>query len=294
MLNFGSLITAMITPFDKKGAVDYKEAIHLAHHLIKTGTDTLLLTGTTGESPTLLHSEEYELYKQFVSEFKGKTPIMAGTGSNSTKTAIEATQKAESIGVDASLQVVPYYNKPSQEGMYQHFKSISENTSLPILLYNIPGRTGVNMKPETIARLAQLPRIFGIKEASGSVEQVAEIKALVPQEFKIYSGDDALTVSFMKEGAIGVVCVASHLCGEALKTIINHATVGQWDVAKVQSQELNDLFEALFITANPTPLKYALRECGFKVGYPRLPLVDVTEAEAAIILTSLKKHGLCR
>lgn len=292
MINFGTLITAMISPFNEEGELDYNVAIDLAHHLVKTGTDTLLLSGTTGESPTLTHNEEYELYKCFVREFKGKVPLMAGTGSNSTRTAIEATQKAEKIGVDASLQVVPYYNKPSQEGMYQHFKTIAEHTSLPIMLYNIPGRTGVNMQPETIARLAEIPQIFGIKEAAGSVAQVAEIKALVPEDFKIYSGDDGLTVAFMQAGAIGAVSVASHLCGAELKEMIKKAGSGDWASALAQSKGLNDLFDALFITANPTPVKYALRQGGFRVGIPRLPLVDVTEAEAALILKSIQIHGL--
>lgn len=290
MIDFGNVITALITPFDSNDNVNIDESVRLSKHLVANGTDTLLLTGTTGESPTLTHQEEYDLYQAYVDTFKGKVPIMVGTGSNSTKTAIEATQKAQAFGADATLQVVPYYNKPSQAGMIQHFKAIAANTDLPIMLYNIPGRTGVNMSPETIAELAEVPSIVGIKEAAGSVEQVKNIKALVPDSFEIYSGDDGLTVDFMKEGAVGVVSVASHIAGAQIQEMVAAFKAGDVSNANSISKRLMPLFDVLFITSNPSPVKYALNECGFNVGQPRLPLIDVTDEEkqqVKDVLTSL-------
>lgn len=279
MIDFGNVVTALITPFDSQDNVNLDESIRLSKHLVANGTDTLLLTGTTGESPTLTHQEEYDLYEAYVDVFKGQVPIMVGTGSNSTRTAIEATQKAQSFGADATLQVVPYYNKPSQEGMIQHFKAIAANTDLPIMLYNIPGRTGVNMEPETVAELAQIPSIVAIKEAAGSVEQVKKIKALVPDDFKIYSGDDGLTVEFMKEGAVGVVSVASHIVGNQVQKMVAAFKAGDTQTADMLSQRLMPLFNVLFITSNPSPVKAALDLMGFNVGGPRLPLIAASDSE---------------
>jgi 4-hydroxy-tetrahydrodipicolinate synthase len=279
MIEFGNVITALITPFDKNDNVNIEESLRLSKHLVANGTDTLLLTGTTGESPTLTHQEEYDLYQAYVQEFKGNVPIMVGTGSNSTRTAIIATQKAQSYGADATLQVVPYYNKPSQEGMIRHFKAIAENTDLPVMLYNIPGRTGVNMEPETIATLADVPNIVAVKEAAGSIDQVKKIKALVPETFNIYSGDDGLTVDFMKEGAVGVVSVASHVAGQQIQKMVAAFKAGDIQTAESLSTALMPLFDVLFITSNPTPVKAALELQGFNVGRPRLPLIEATESE---------------
>jgi len=290
MIDFGNVVTALITPFDSDDSVNIDESIRLSKHLVANGTDTLLLTGTTGESPTLTHQEEYDLYQAYVDTFKGQVPIMVGTGSNSTRTAIEATQKAQSFGADATLQVVPYYNKPSQEGMIRHFKAIAENTDLPIMLYNIPGRTGVNMEPETIAELAEVPSIVAIKEAAGSVEQVKKIKAVVPNDFQIYSGDDGLTVEFMKEGAVGVVSVASHIAGNQVQEMVAAFKSGDIQTADALSKTLMPLFDVLFITSNPSPVKVALDMVGFNVGTPRLPLIQATDYEVnqvRDVLTSL-------
>ncbi len=276
---FGRLITAMVTPFKKSGEVNYTMAVELGHFLIENGTDTLLLSGTTGESPTLTHDEEFELYRVMVQEFKGKAKIMAGTGSNSTRTAVESSQEAERCGVDGVLQVVPYYNKPSQEGLYQHFKMVSENTGLPILLYNIPGRTSCNMEADTIARLSELETIVGVKEAAGSVDQLRQIRACTPPEFTLYSGDDGLTLPFMKEGAFGVVSVASHIAGKEIKEMIDAETRGDHDRASEINQRLKPLCDALFMTTNPVPVKAALGLIGFSVGEPRLPLVPLTAEE---------------
>ncbi len=290
---FGQLITAMITPFDASKRVDIAKSLDIARYLIDTqASDTLVLAGTTGESPTLSHHEEYDLFKEVSSAFKGKAIIMAGTGSNCTATAIESTQKAEKLGADATLQVVPYYNRPSQEGLYQHFKAIAENTSLPVLLYNIPGRTGRNMEAETVARLAEIPNIVGIKESAGSVEQVKKLRQLTPDDFMIYSGDDALTLPFMEQGACGVVSVASHCVGARLKQMMQAFVSG--DKAKAYSieKELLPLFEVLFITTNPSPVKAALNMMGFSVGSVRLPLVETTPEENKSIQGILEKLGL--
>lgn len=289
---FGRLITAMITPFTVDDQVNYDEAVRLANYLVDHGTDTVLLTGTTGESPTLTHDEEFELYRIVRQNLKNNAKIMVGTGSNCTRTAIQSTQQAEKIGADVSLQVVPYYNKPSQEGMYQHFKAIAESTALPIILYNIPGRTSKNMEPETIARLAEIKNIIGIKEAAGSVDQAEKIRQLTPKEFVIYSGDDALTLDFMEKGAFGVISVASHCCGTQIKAMIEKFASGQKAEARQIEKTLLDIFKVLFITANPVPVKAALTMMGFQVGKPRLPLVEATSDEIAQIKAVLQSSGI--
>jgi 4-hydroxy-tetrahydrodipicolinate synthase len=277
--NFGSVITAMITPFLKTGNVDYSEACRLAVWLCAHGSDSILLAGTTGESPTLTHDEELTLFKEVKKAIGSKGKVIAGTGSNSTVTAVEATKKAEKAGVDGILQVVPYYNKPQQEGMYLHFKAVAENTSLPIILYNIPGRTGVNMLPETTARLAEIPNIIALKAACGNVEQIKKTRELCPKDFLIYSGDDILTLDILKVGGCGVISVASHIAGLEIKKMIGLYTNGDNPGAETLNTKLQSLFKVLFITTNPSPVKYACSLLGFKVGIPRLPLVEPTEEE---------------
>ncbi len=288
----GRLITAMVTPFKENDALDYEEAVRLAGFLVETGSDSILLTGTTGESPTLTHEEEFTLFKEVGQALKGSAKIMAGTGSNSTRTAIKSTQEAEKIGVDAILSVVPYYNRPSQEGLYQHFKAIAENTNLPIILYNIPSRTGRNLEPETVTRLSEIKNIIGIKEAAGSVEQMAKIKSLTPQDFVIYSGDDALTLDFMEQGAYGVISVASHCVGKQIKTMMEEFANGNKIIARKIEKELKSIFEILFITTNPTPVKAALNMMGFNVGIPRLPLIEASKEEKEQIFNVLKNLSL--
>ena len=278
-ISFGRLITAMVTPFKADGSVNYEMAIELGHYLIENGTDTILLSGTTGESPTLTHEEEFTLYKEMIAVFKGKVKLMAGTGSNCTRTAVTSSQKAQELGIDAVLQVSPYYNKPSQEGLYQHFKMVADNTDIPILLYNIPGRTSVNIAPETMARLAEIPAIIGVKEAAGSVDQLIEIRKACPEDFILYSGDDGLTLDFMKEGACGVVSVASHIAGKEIQEMMAAYVSKNLEAATVLNTKLSPLFEALFLTSNPVPVKAALGLIGFSVGDPRLPLVPLTSAE---------------
>lgn len=275
MVKFGRVLTAMITPFKEDGSVNYAVAEQLAVHLADRGTDSLVVCGTTGESPTMTWDEEYELFQVVQKAVAGKALVIAGAGSNSTKEAIIATQKAAKLGLDGCLQVVPYYNKPPQEGLYNHFQAIAQSApELPIMLYNIPGRTGQNMLPETVARLAEIPNIVAVKEASGNLDQASQIRCLTSPEFAIYSGDDSLTLPMLAVGGSGVVSVASHLVGEQLQQMIKAFEAGQVQVATQIHLQLFDLFKALFLTTNPILVKTALKLQGWDVGSTRPPLCD--------------------
>lgn len=291
MVNFGRVLTAMITPFKDDGSVDYAIAEKLAVHLAENGTDTLVVCGTTGESPTLSWEEEFELFQVVQQAVAGKAKIMAGTGSNSTHEAIEATKKAAKIGLDGSLQVVPYYNKPPQEGLYRHFQAVAEAApNIPIMLYNVPGRTGQNLQPETVARLAKIPNIVAIKEASGDLDQASQIRRITPPDFSIYSGDDSLTLPLLAIGSRGVVSVASHLVGPQLQEMVQAFEAGQVQAAANIHLELFPLFKVLFATTNPIPVKAALKLQGWPVGPTRLPLSDIpAEVEQSLksVMTDL-------
>lgn len=285
---FGRVLTAMITPFSEDGSVNFPIAEQLAAHLVEQGTDTLVVCGTTGESPTLTWEEEYELFQVVRDAVAGKAKVIAGTGSNSTSEAIAASQKAAKIGLDGSLQVVPYYNKPPQAGLYQHFKEIAlACPDLPLLLYNVPSRTGQNLQPETVARLAEVPNIVGVKESSGNLDQASEIRRLTPKEFHLYSGDDYLTLPMLAIGGTGVVSVASHLVGTKLQQMIQAFTTGQVEIATQIHLQLFPLFKALFITTNPIPVKIALKLKGWDVGSTRLPLVEAPESVNQALKTVL-------
>lgn len=275
MVDFGRVITAMITPFKEDGSVNYAVAEQLAAHLVDEGTDAFVVCGTTGESPTLSWDEEYQLFQVVIKAVAGKALVIAGTGSNSTEEAIAATQKAAKIGVHGSLQVVPYYNKPPQAGLYHHFRAIASSVpDLPLLLYNIPGRTGQNLQPETIARLAEVENIVAVKESSGNLDQASEIRRITPTDFKIYSGDDSLTLPMLAVGGCGVVSVASHLVGKQLQQMISGFETGQVQVANQIHLKLFGLFKALFVSANPIPIKAALKLQGWDVGSTRPPLCE--------------------
>ncbi len=275
--NLGRVITAMVTPFDKNGQVNYAVAEQLAVHLVENGSDGLVICGTTGESPTLSWSEEYELFQVVKKAVSGRGKIIAGTGSNSTKEAIEATEKAAKLGLDGSLQVVPYYNKPPQEGLYQHFKKIAQTSpNLSIMLYNIPGRTGQNLLPETVAKLAEIENIIAIKEASGDLEQACKIRRLTPDSFGIYAGDDFLTLPMLTVGGIGVVSVASHLVGQQMQEMVKAFETGKATVARDINLKLFPLFKGLFCTTNPIPIKAALNLKGWNVGGVRPPLMELS------------------
>ncbi|MBH8552200.1 4-hydroxy-tetrahydrodipicolinate synthase [Nostocaceae cyanobacterium CENA357] len=293
MGEFGRVLTAMITPFQVDGSVNYDVAAELAAHLASNGTDTLVVCGTTGESPTLTWEEEYQLFVEVLQSVAGKAKVIAGCGSNSTKEAIAATQKAAKIGVHGSLQVVPYYNKPPQAGLYQHFAAIAQACpDLPLLLYNVPGRTGQNLIPETVAQLAEISNIVGIKEASGNLDQASEIRRLTPKEFKIYSGDDSLTLPLLAIGAKGVVSVASHLVGNQLQQMIQAFSAGKVEVASEIHLQLFPLFKALFLTTNPIPVKKALKLKGWEVGSTRLPLCEVDSEVSQNLKVVLEKLHL--
>lgn len=291
---FGRVLTAMVTPFDSEGAVNYGMAEKLADYLVNNGSDGLVICGTTGESPTLDDKEKYELLRVVKQAVGDRTKIIMGTGSNSTHQAILETQKAEKIGIDGSLQVVPYYNKPPQTGLYQHFSAIARACpDTPIMLYNIPGRTGRNMEAETIARLAQdCENILAVKEASGDLEQTAKIKILTPPEFLIYSGEDFLTLPMMTVGSVGVVSVASHLVGKEIQEMIQAYEKGDNPKAQTIQIKLHSLFKVLFCDTNPIPLKYALQLQGWNVGSVRLPLSSLAPHHQQQVETTLKKLHL--
>jgi 4-hydroxy-tetrahydrodipicolinate synthase len=288
MTDFGMVLTAMVTPFKTDGSMDYKRAAEIANYLADNGSDGLVVHGTTGESPTLTHEEEYELYRVVKKAVGGRVKLIAGTGSNSTATSIRSTKEAEKIGVDGIMIVVPYYNKPSQEGMYQHYEAVAESTKLPIIIYNIQGRTGVNMMADTVARLAKIKNIVGIKEASGILDQTSEIRQKTPKDFVIYSGDDDKTLEIMKRGGCGVISVASHIAGKEIKQMCEAFHAGKVDEAERINARLAPLFKVLFITTNPTPVKAALAMIGHPVGGLRLPLIEANASEKDQIKKVLK------
>lgn len=276
MVNFGCVLTAMITPFGKDGGVNYEVAEKLAVYLADNGSDSIVVCGTTGESPTLSWDEEYQLFQVVQKAVAGKAKVLAGTGSNSTEEAITATQKAAKLGLDGSLQVVPYYNKPPQAGLHDHFKEIAKSCpDLPLMLYNVPGRTGQNLLPETVARLAEIPNIVAIKEATGDFDQVSQLRRLTPPEFAIYSGDDSFTLATLAIGGTGVVSVASHLVGAEIQQMIQAFEIGKTKAATEIHLKLFPLFKVLFCTANPIPLKAALQLQGWEVGSVRPPLCEL-------------------
>ncbi len=290
---FGKVLTAMITPFNSEGEVDYDLAIKLANYLIENGSDGIVLCGTTGESPTLSWHEQHELFIAVKSSLNSTAKIIVGTGSNSTYEAIEATQKAYKFGADGALVVVPYYNKPPQEGLYEHFKLIANSTSeLPLMLYNIPGRTGCNLEPETVKKLMKFSNIISIKAASGRIEEVTELRTLCGPEFAIYSGDDSLLLPMLSLGAVGVVSVASHIVGLQLKELIISFQNGSVSKALEIHERLQPLFKALFDTTNPIPIKATLELLGWEVGSPRTPLVKLNKEKTRHLNEIIKNLSL--
>ncbi|MBP3950669.1 4-hydroxy-tetrahydrodipicolinate synthase [Bacillus suaedae] len=275
-MNFGRVITAMVTPFNQHGQFDKEATKELVHHLIANGSDALVVGGTTGESPTLSTDEKLTLFQTVVETVNGQVPVIAGTGSNNTQASIELTKQAEAIGVDAVMLVVPYYNKPSQEGMYAHFSAIAQATKLPVMLYNIPGRSAVNMSVETTLELAQIPNIVATKEASGDLDAMASIIEHAPEGFSLYSGDDSLTLPILAIGGVGVVSVASHIIGNEMQQMVRNYQAGQVAAAAMQHRQLVPVMKNLFIAPNPTPVKAALEMKGIRVGSVRLPLLPLS------------------
>ena len=276
----GEVITAMVTPMDKSGGIDYDRVESLAAHLINSGSDALLVAGTTGESPCLTNEEEIELVNSVKRAVANKAKIILGAGSNSTQSAIEYTKFAQKEEVDAILSVVPYYNKPNQRGMVEHFSAIADSTDLPIILYNIPGRTGVEMLPQTVAYLANTHKnIVGLKQSCADMDKITELKMLCPEDLVIYSGDDSLTLPMMSIGVHGVISVASHLFGSEIKSMIRNFKSGEIIAAQNMHKKLFPVFKQLFTAPNPIPVKAALAYKGLIEEYVRKPLVTLSEDE---------------
>jgi 4-hydroxy-tetrahydrodipicolinate synthase len=282
-MNFGQVLTAMVTPFDQNGEIDFNATRTLVDYLIENGTDGIVVAGTTGESPTLTTEEKVALFKVVVDAVNGRVPVIAGTGSNNTRASISLTKQAEEAGVDGIMLVVPYYNKPSQEGLYQHFKAIAETTPLPIMLYNIPGRCVVNLSVATLIRLAQLPNIVAVKEASGNLDAMAETISQAPSDFTLYSGDDGLALPVLAIGGAGVVSVASHIIGNELQAMINLFKKGQVKEAASAHRRLLPIMKGLFAAPNPAPVKAALNMNGINVGGLRLPLLPLSDEEQSTL-----------
>lgn len=287
LIQFGKIVTAMVTPFDHKGNIDFAKTTKLVDYLLENGTDSLVVAGTTGESPTLTTEEKVALFRHVVSVVNGRVPVIAGTGSNNTHASIELTKKAEEAGVDAVMLVAPYYNKPNQEGLYQHFKAIAESTSLPVMLYNIPGRSVVNMSVDTVVRLSEIPNIVAIKDASGNLDTMTEIIARTREDFLLYSGDDNITLPVLAIGGAGVVSVASHIIGNEMQQMIAAFEAGELAKAAKLHQKLLPIMKGLFAAPNPVPAKTALQLKGLDVGSVRLPLVPLTEQERIELMNLL-------
>jgi 4-hydroxy-tetrahydrodipicolinate synthase len=291
-MELGRLLTAMVTPFDEEGRVDYEQAKRLALALLDSGSDGMVVTGTTGERSTLTDEEQLKLFAVVKEAVGGRGTVMAGTGGNCTRESVEVTREAERVGVDAVLLVVPYYNKPTQEGLFEHFKAIAQGTSLPCILYNVPSRTVTNLAADTVIRLSQVDNIVGIKEASANMEQVAKIIDGAGQDFLVWSGNDGDTFHIMALGGYGVISVASHLVGAQIKEMIGKCLSGEVEAAAQLHRRLLPLIDALFVVSNPIPIKYALNYLGFPVGKPRLPLTEPDEKSAAVIRDALKNYSI--
>lgn len=279
MLRFGRVATAMVTPFDSKGHIDFPKTTQLINYLISNGTESLVVSGTTGESPTLSKEEKLALFEHVVKVVDKRVSVIAGTGNYNTYESIEMTKRAEKIGVDGIMLVAPYYNKPNQEGLYQHFKSVAESTPLPILLYNIPGRSAVNIEPETIIQLSKISNIVAVKEASGNLNNMTKIIANTSDDFQLFTGDDGVTLPVLAIGGDGVISVASHIIGNEMQEMISKFLQGDIKGAAKLHQKLLPIMVGLFKAPNPVPVKTALQLKGLDVGTVRLPLVPLTEKE---------------
>ncbi|MCL2677916.1 MAG: 4-hydroxy-tetrahydrodipicolinate synthase [Clostridiales bacterium] len=276
-MNFGRLITAMITPFNAGGQVNYEEAQKLAEYLLNNGSDSLVVSGTTGESPTLSKEEKSRLFAAVKEVTRGRAAMICGASTYNTAESLELSKAARQAGADALLVVAPYYSKPPQEGLYQHFAAIAEAGGLPVILYNIPGRTGINILPQTFAKLAKIPNIVGVKDSTGNMDQISEVRMLAGKDFLIYSGDDSLTLPMLALGGAGVISVAAHLAGKQIKDMIENFFAGNFAAAAEIHIGLFPLFKKLFLTANPIPLKYCLNKLGCQAGPCRLPLFGPEE-----------------
>lgn len=289
---FGRVITAMATPFDRDGALDLDRARALAEHLVANGSDGLVLAGSTGESPTLAFEEKRDLFAAVRDAVGARADVIAGTGTYDTRETIHLSRMAEEQGVAGLLVVTPYYSRPPQSGLVQHFTTVAGATGLPIILYDIPSRTGRKIEHDTLLKLADVPNIVGVKDAAGDLAGTARLAAEKPDDFTIWSGDDALTLPMLSLGAHGIISVASHLVGPKIRQMVEAYAKGDTSLAASINAELVPIFDVLFITSNPIPLKAALDMVGEPVGDPRLPLVPATEAERSKVQAVLQQLGL--
>lgn len=292
-MDFGRVVTAMVTPMNEDGSVNYDNAQKLAEYLLDNGSDSLVVCGTTGESPTTSKEEKINLFKAVKEVTKSRGAVMiAGTSSYDTAASVALTKEAAAAGADAILAVTPYYNKPPQDGLYAHFSSIAAAADLPLILYNVPSRTVANLEADTVVRLSEIPNIVAVKEASGNLEQASQIRMNTSPDFMIYSGDDSLTLPLLSLGACGIISVASHLIGKSINEMV--AAFEEGDNAKALELHLAcyPVFRKLFICSNPMPLKYCLNRIGINVGPCRLPLVPVSGEHAAVLDKMLQDIGL--
>jgi 4-hydroxy-tetrahydrodipicolinate synthase len=288
----GRLLTAMVTPFDSQGEVDYQQAKKLALALLDSGSDGVVVSGTTGESPTLNREEKLRLFAEIKSAVADRGVVIAGTGNNDTKESQEVTREAEKIGVDACLLVVPYYNRPTQQGLWEHFRSIAQSTTLPCIIYNVPSRTVTNITADTLIKLGQIDNIVGVKEASSDLGQIAAVIQQTQEDFLVYSGNDSDTFPILALGGYGVISVASHLVGIQIKDMMDKFINNEAREAAKIHRRLLPLINALFIVSNPVPLKWALNYVGFPVGRPRLPLVEPDEKSINLIQATLQNYKI--
>lgn len=291
---FGRLLTAMVTPFNEDGSVNCEAAADFAEWLLANGSDGLVVEGSTGEAATMFMDEKIEVLKAVVERVNGRAPVIVGAGTNCTASTIELINAVEACGVDGLLVVGPYYNKPTQEGYYQHFAAVAKSTTLPIIVYNVPGRTGSNIEPKTIARLAaEFPNIVAVKEAAGNVAQTAELFRVLPENVTIYSGDDGLVLPFMSVGARGVISVLGNIGGQMLQDVMQLYSEGKVAEAAELNKKLVPLANSLFIESNPIPVKYAVTKVtGINAGAPRLPLTPISEAGKEKLDAVLAEYGL--
>lgn len=285
---FGTVLTAMVTPFDDNLEVNYPAAAKIAQYLAQNGTDGIVVAGTTGETPTLTKEEKINLFKVVKEAVGDNCKVIAGVGTYSTKESIALVEKTSGLNLDGIMAVVPYYNKPSQEGLYEHFKAIAEATTLPMMLYNIPGRSVINLLPRTVARLAEIPNIVSLKEAAGTMDQVSELRNILPDSFIVYAGDDSLTLPMLSLGSNGIVSVASHLIGTQIRKMIDAYQAGDTKKALRWHLLLFPIFKGMFVATNPVPVKFLLNQIGLNAGGYRLPIVGPSQTEQTFLKDLLK------
>ncbi|MGZ8626299.1 MAG: 4-hydroxy-tetrahydrodipicolinate synthase [Actinomycetota bacterium] len=289
---FGAVVTAMVTPFREDHSLDVDAAVHLAAHLYEHGTESIVVAGSTGESPTLTHKEKLELFRAVIDVAKGKGKVLCGTGTYDTAETVELSREAEELGADGLLLVTPYYNKPPQRGLLEHYGRVASAVTIPIVAYNIPGRTGIRLEHDTLLELSTISNIVGVKDSTGDFQAISRLISEAPPDFEVYSGDDWATFGYLCLGAVGIVSVAAHLVGDRIRQLCDLVFSGDIPAARKIHEELTPLFNALFITSNPIPVKTALEMVGHPVGPPRLPLVPATTEERERIRKALLDAGL--